>query len=156
MNPVESPKSAGSAAKHEVQQITIRTDSREILANARGDIDRYKLNDYFIVDVDSHHVEFDCWSEILVHREITLVRRARDSMGIQIQVVFPQPMPEIGSHPEPEIATALTFAYNRWFTRTILRHEKRVKVLLSLPFHDPEACLKMIQEFAETAASSAS
>ncbi len=207
MNPVESPKSAGSAAKHEVQQITTRTDSREILANAHRDIDRYKLHDYFIVDVDSHHVEFDSWSEILehienpvlrhnakalaeswprakqlafhnhmagltfqdvfgriphqaelgepveasdVHRDITLIRRAMDSMGIQIQVVFPQPMLEIGSHPEPDIATALTFAYNRWFTRTILQHEKRVKVLLSLPFHDPEACLKTIQEFAET------
>ena len=43
----------------DIQQITTKTDSREILANARRDIDRYKLNDYFIVDVDSHHVEFD-------------------------------------------------------------------------------------------------
>lgn len=34
-------------------------------------------------------------------------------MNIDIQVVFPQPMLEIGLHPSPEIATQLVFAYNR-------------------------------------------
>jgi predicted TIM-barrel fold metal-dependent hydrolase len=84
------------------------------------------------------------------HRDLTLVRRAMDSLGIKMQVVFPQPMLEMGLHPEPDIVTAMTFAYNRWFTRTILPREKRVKTLLCLPFHDPDASLKMIQEFGET------
>jgi predicted TIM-barrel fold metal-dependent hydrolase len=198
---------ASTARDHTVQQITTRTDSREILANAHRDIARLHLDDYFIVDVDAHHVEFDSWSEILdhlenpvlkhnaksmtqnwpnakqlafsnhpvgltfqdvfgriphqaelgehvektdEHRDLTLVRRAMDSMGIQMQVVFPQPMLEMGLHPEPDIVTAMTFAYNRWFTKTILPREKRVKTLLSLPFHDPEASLKMIKEFGET------
>lgn len=196
-----------TAREHTVQQITTRTDSREILANAHRDIARLHLDDYFIVDVDAHHVEFDSWSEILdhlenpvlrhnaksmtqhwpnakqlafsnhpvgltfqdvfgriphqaelgehvektdEHRDLTLVRRAMDSMGIQMQVVFPQPMLEMGLHPEPDIVTAMTFAYNRWFTKTILPREKRVKTLLCLPFHDPDASLKMIQEFGET------
>jgi hypothetical protein len=196
-----------AAAEHAVQQITTRTDSREILANARRDIARYHLEDYFIVDLDAHHVEFDSWSEILdrlenpvlrynaktmtqdwpnarqlafsnhsvgltfqdvfgriphqaelaeyvektdEHRDLTLVRRAMDSMGIKMQIVFPQPMLEMGLHPAPDIATAMMFAYNRWFTETILPREKRVKTLLSLPFHDPDACLKMIAEFGET------
>ncbi len=196
-----------TAVAHSVQQITTRTDSREILANARRDIERYHLDDYFIVDLDAHHVEFDSWGEILdrlenpvlrynaktmtqdwpnarnvafsnhsvgmtfqdvfgriphqaelaeyvektdEHRDLTLVRRAMDSMGINMQIVFPQPMLEMGLHPEGDIATAMTFAYNRWFTETILPREKRVKTLLSLPFHDPEACLKMIDEFGET------
>jgi uncharacterized protein len=196
-----------TARDHAVQQITTRTDSREILANAHRDIARLHLDDYFIVDVDAHHVEFDSWSEILdhlenpvlrhnaksmtlnwpnakqlafsnhpvgltfqdvfgriphqaelgepvektdEHRDLTLVRRAMDSMGIQMQVVFPQPMLEMGLHPEPDIVTAMTFAYNRWFTKTILPREKRVKTLLCLPFHDPDASLKMIQEFGET------
>jgi uncharacterized protein len=199
--------SVSTAREHAVQQITTRTDSREILANAHRDIARLHLDDYFIVDVDAHHVEFDSWSEILdhlenpvlrhnaksmtqnwpnakqlafsnhpvgltfqdvfgriphqaelgehvektdEHRDLTLVRRAMDSMGIQMQVVFPQPMLEMGLHPEPDIVTAMTFAYNRWFTKTILPREKRVKTLLSLPFHDPEASLKMIKEFGET------
>ena len=196
-----------SASEHKVQQITTRTDSREILANARRDIARLHLDDYFIVDVDAHHVEFDSWAEILEHlenpvlrhnaismtqnwpnakqlafsnhpvgltfqdvfgriphqaelgeyvektdehRDLTLVRRAMDSMGIKMQVVFPQPMLEMGLHPDPDIVTAMTFAYNRWFTKTILPREKRVKTLLCLPFHDPDACLKMIKEFGET------
>jgi hypothetical protein len=198
---------ASTARDHAVQQITTRTDSREILANAHRDIARLHLDDYFIVDVDAHHVEFDSWSEILdhlenpvlrhnaksmtqhwpnakqlafsnhpvgltfqdvfgriphqaelgehvektdEHRDLTLVRRAMDSMGIQMQVVFPQPMLEMGLHPEPDIVTEMTFAYNRWFTKTILPREKRVKTLLCLPFHDPDASLKMIQEFGET------
>jgi len=196
-----------TASEHQVQQITTRTDSREILANAHRDIARLHLDDYFIVDVDAHHVEFDSWADILKHlenpvlrhnaiamtenwpnakqlafsnhpvgltfqdvfgriphqcelgeyvektdehRDLTLVRRAMDSLGIKMQVVFPQPMLEMGLHPEPDIVTAMTFAYNRWFTRTILPREKRVKTLLCLPFHDPDASLKMIQEFGET------
>jgi uncharacterized protein len=196
-----------NATEHKVQQITTRTDSREILANAHRDIARLHLDDYFIVDVDAHHVEFDSWSEILEHlenpvlrhnaismtqnwpnakqlafsnhpvgltfqdvfgriphqaelgehvektdkhRDLTLVRRAMDSMGIKMQVVFPQPMLEMGLHPEPDIVTAMTFAYNRWFVKTILPREKRVKTLLCLPFHDPDASLKMIKEFGET------
>jgi hypothetical protein len=196
-----------TAAEHAVQQITTRTDSREILANARRDIARYHLEDYFIVDLDAHHVEFDSWSEILdrlenpvlrynaktmtqdwpnarqvafsnhsvgmtfqdvfgriphqaelaeyvektdEHRDLTLVRRAMNSMGINMQIVFPQPMLEMGLHPEPDIATAMMFAYNRWFTETILPRETRVKTLLSLPFHDPDASLQMIEEFGET------
>ena len=207
MSKVEVANGVSSATEHKVQQITTRTDSREILANAHRDIARLHLDDYFIVDVDAHHVEFDSWSEILnhlenpvlrhnaismtqnwpnakqlafsnhpvgltfqdvfgriphqaelgehvektdEHRDLTLVRRAMDSMGIKMQVVFPQPMLEMGLHPEPDIVTAMTFAYNRWFTRTILPREKRVKTLLCLPFHDPEASLKMIKEFGET------
>jgi uncharacterized protein len=199
-------KEAARAREHAVQQITTRTDSREILANARRDIERYHLQDYFIVDVDAHHVEFDSWADILArlenpvlrhnanamvqdwprakqlvfsnhnvgltfqdvfgriphqaelaehvdaseeHRDLTLVRRALESMGISVQVVFPQPMLELGLHPEPDIATALIFAYNRWFTETILPREKRIKSLICLPFHDPEASLKTIEEFGE-------
>jgi predicted TIM-barrel fold metal-dependent hydrolase len=198
---------SSTAVEHPVQQITTRTDSREILANARRDIARYHLDDYFIVDLDAHHVEFDSWGEILdrlenpvlrynaktmtqdwpnarnvafsnhsvgmtfqdvfgriphqaelgefvektdEHRDVTLVRRAMDSMGISIQIVFPQPMLEMGLHPDGDIATAMMFAYNRWFTETILPREARVKTLLSLPFHDPDACLKMIAEFGDT------
>lgn len=206
MNTVGTPNPATRARKRGVQQITTQTDSREILANARRDVDRFNLRDYFIVDVDAHHVEFDSWSEILDHienpvlrhnakamaenwprakelafsnhvpgltfqdvfgriphqaalsehvdpsadhRDLTLVRRAMDSMGIQIQVIFPQPMLEVGLHPEPGIATALTFAYNRWFTKTILSRERPLRALLSLPFEDPQASLETVREFAE-------
>jgi uncharacterized protein len=206
MSTTKTLNGTATAREHPVQQITTRTDSREILANARRDIARYHLDKYFIVDVDAHHVEFDSWHEILdllenpvlrhnakvmtqdwprarqlafsnhpvgltfqdvfgriphqaalaehvepsdEHRDLTLIRRAMDSMGIQMQVVFPQPMLEMGLHPEPDIVTAMTFAYNRWFTRTILPREKRVRTLLCLPFHDADASIQTIREFGE-------
>ncbi|MDE3195690.1 MAG: amidohydrolase [Acidobacteriota bacterium] len=187
--------------------ITTATDTREILANARRDIERYGLDKYFIVDVDSHHVELDTWGEILEHiedpvlrhngkelaknwpyaehvalsnhppgltfqdvggriphmaqlgeavdsapgehRDVTLVRRAMESMGISVQIVFPQPMLEIGFHPSPEIETQLILAYNRWFTERILSADSRIRSLLALPFASPEACLRTIREFGE-------
>ena len=187
-------------------QITTRSDSREILANARRDIERFGLQDYFIVDVDSHHVELDSWNEILEyiddpvlrrtgktmaeiwpnarnlalsnhppgltfqdvagriphqaqlaehvepgadHRDLTLVRRALESMGIAVQVVFPQPMLEIGLHPSAAVETQLIFAYNRWFTERILAGEPRIRSMLALPFSHPDACVRMIREFAD-------
>ena len=57
------------ARRREVQEITIHTDTREILANARKDTERYGFDKYFIVDVDAHHVELDSWAEILAHIE---------------------------------------------------------------------------------------
>lgn len=189
------------------QEITTRTDTREILVNARRDAERYGLDDYFIVDVDSHHVELDSWPEILEHlaspvlkdtaaqmmrnwpqashlalhnhppgltmqdvsgriphqaslaeatpgaaggeRDVELVRRAMDAMSIDVQVVFPQPMLETGLHPQPEIATALLQAYNRWFCAEVLPREPRIRTMLGLPFENPDACLATIEEFAD-------
>jgi uncharacterized protein len=191
---------------HPTQVITTHTDTREILANARRDTERYRLDEYFIVDVDSHHVELDSWPDIIarienpvlrdsgqqmiknwpgadrtalntftpgmtaqdvggrilhqaalaepvtetaVHRDITLVRRAMESMSIDVQVVFPQPMLEIGLHPRPEVATQLLMAYNRWFTETILGPDPRIKTMLGLPFENPEASLRTVREYAD-------
>src|SRR5215211_5176433 len=67
----------------QTQQITTRTDSREILANAHRDVERYNLRDYFVVDVDSHHVEFDSWAEVLDHIEDPVLRRNGQTMAAQ-------------------------------------------------------------------------
>lgn len=194
------------AKRRQTQQITTDTDSREILANAKRDIERYRLDDYFIVDVDAHHVELDSWDEVLDHiedpvlrrngkvmaeswpgarriafsnhsqgltfqdvhgriphqiqlreqvdvsdgrhRDLTLVGRVLESMGIDVQILFPQPMLEIGTHPDPGMEIQLVTAYNRWFTERILRHEPRIKSMLALPFGSPEASLRTIREFA--------
>ena len=47
------------------QEITIHTNTLEILANAKWEQKKYNLQDYFIVDVDAHHVETDSWDEII-------------------------------------------------------------------------------------------
>jgi hypothetical protein len=195
-----------SATPHAPQEITTSTDTREILANARRDTETYGLDDYFIVDVDSHHVELDSWPDIIeriadpvlrdtgrqmirnwpdagrsalstfapgltlqdvggrilhqaalaepvdeadVHRDVTLVRRAMDAMSINIQVVFPQPMLEIGLHPSPAVGTQLLMAYNSWFTETILPADPSIKSMLGLPLENPEAALETIRRHGD-------
>lgn len=82
-------------------------------------------------------------------RDLTLVRRAIDTMGIDLQVVFPQPMLEIGLHPSKRTETQLIMAYNDWFTERVLPHEPRIKTMLALPFADPDACLTTVRKYAE-------
>ena len=49
--------------------INDRTDSRDILARARSQATQRGLDDYFIVDVDSHIGDGAAWSEILKYVE---------------------------------------------------------------------------------------
>lgn len=74
MNLRMSNDPAPVAKRRDVQEITIQTDTREILANAKRDTNKYGLDDYFIVDVDAHHLELDSWSEILDHIEDPVMR----------------------------------------------------------------------------------
>jgi uncharacterized protein len=83
------------------------------------------------------------------HRMIQLVRRAMDSMGIDIQIIFPTPMLLLGMHPQAEIEVALGNAFNRWMTEVILPEEPRIKGLAYLPFNDPEAAYETAREFAD-------
>jgi hypothetical protein len=57
-----------------VQEIDIYTDTRDILAHAKADALRRGLKDWFIVDVDAHHVETISWKEIVAHIEDPVVR----------------------------------------------------------------------------------
>ena len=141
------------------QVIDTSTDSREILRHAKIAARRRKLQDWFVVDVDAHHVETVSWNEVVqyiddpvvrdqalyfhkdrvgappyglngdlglryqsvggriphqdglrekvedvsVHRDVTLTRRAMDSLGVDNMVVFPTPMLFLGMHPQPEM-----------------------------------------------------
>jgi hypothetical protein len=82
-----------------------------------------------------------------VQRDVVLIRRAMDSMGIDVQVVFPTPMLGLGMHPEVDVEVALAHGYNRWFIERVLPGDKRIKTLLYLPFNDAEACERFVAEF---------
>jgi predicted TIM-barrel fold metal-dependent hydrolase len=84
-----------------------------------------------------------------VHRDVTLVRRAIDAIGIAQQVVFPTPMLGLGMHPEVDVEVAVAHGYNRWFCEHVLPGDDRIKSLLYLPFNDPEACERFVAEFGE-------
>ena len=184
------------------QVIDTSTDSREILRHAKIAARRRKLQDWFVVDVDAHHVETVSWNEVVqyiddpvirdqalyfhkdrvgappyglngdlglryqsvggriphqdglrenvedvsVHRDVTLTRRAMDSLGVDNMVVFPTPMLFLGMHPQPEMEVWLSRAYNKWMQEKLLAAENRIKFLAVLPFHTPEECERIVKE----------
>ena len=83
-----------------------------------------------------------------VHRDVILARRAMESMAIDYQVIFPTPMLSLGLHPSAEQEVALAFAYNRWLCEEVLSGDDRLTALIYLPFNDPEASLRTVEEFA--------
>jgi len=82
-----------------------------------------------------------------IQRDISLTRRWMDAIGINVAVMFPTPMLQLGLHPQVEVEVALARAYNRWLCERVLAHEPRIRSMLYLPFNDAEASYKMVQEF---------
>lgn len=186
------------------RQIDVYTDTREILAHARQQAEERRLQDYVIVDVDSHHVEIQYWDEVVeyienpvirtqakeyhksrvgappygmygnlgmryqdvggriahqsdrretveepgVHRDVVLTRRAMESIGIDYMVVFPTGMLQLGMTPQTDMEVLLSRAYNRWMVEKLLKADSRIKSLLFLPVSEPDAALRMVEEFA--------
>ena len=83
------------------------------------------------------------------HRDVQLIMREMDAIGINYQVVFPTPMLELGMHPDPHIESQLSFAYTRWMVEEIMPQNPRIKTMVYLPFNDPEACMKSIEYFGD-------
>jgi uncharacterized protein len=82
-------------------------------------------------------------------RDTELARRWMDAMGIDIAILFPTPMLTITSHPQLDTQTQMAWAYNRWLIERVLPTEPRLRSLLFLPFHDPKASYKMIEELGD-------
>jgi predicted TIM-barrel fold metal-dependent hydrolase len=83
------------------------------------------------------------------HRQVVLTERAMDAMGIDYQIVFPTPMLQLGMHPQPDVEVVLGKAFNRWMTDKILPQQPRMKMLVYLPFCEPDACMEAIKEFGD-------
>ena len=56
------------------QQIDVYSDTRDILAHARKSAMRARLQDWFVADIDAHHVETVSWKEIVPYIEDPVVR----------------------------------------------------------------------------------
>ena len=182
-----------------VQQITIKTDTRDILAKETKYQRDNRFADWTIVDVDAHHSEMSSWREVMgyledpilkhyadefqsrtggapglsnhmpglryqdvggriphqqqiaedvpdsdVHRDVTLVRRSMEAMGIDYQILFPGNLLQLGTHPQPRVEAQLALAYNRWVCERILPHDDRVKTLLYLPKIGRASCRERV------------
>lgn len=86
-----------------------------------------------------------------IPRDVSLIRREMESIGIDCQVVFPTPMLQLGLNPDTHIEKEVSWAYSRWFVEEVLPHEPRLKTMLYLPLNDPDACLRMIDRFGDSA-----
>lgn len=82
-------------------------------------------------------------------RDTTLIKRAMDMMGINYQIVFPTPMLALGFHPVPDVEVAVARAYGRWMTERVCADNPAIKTMLYLPFNEPDACVRLVEEFSE-------
>jgi predicted TIM-barrel fold metal-dependent hydrolase len=81
-------------------------------------------------------------------RDVLIVKRAMDAMGIDYQVLFPTPMLNLGLHPQSEVEVAVARAYARWVTERVLAADPAIQTMLYLPFSDPDACVQMVEQYA--------
>ena len=58
---------------HELQEITMQTDTRDILAHATRQAESYE--DYFLVDIDAHVTETSFWPEIIGSIDNEVIRQ---------------------------------------------------------------------------------
>lgn len=83
------------------------------------------------------------------HRDTVIVKRAMEAMGIDFQILFPTPMLALGMHPLSEIEVGVARAYARWITERVCAHDPSIKTMLYLPFNEPAACVKIVEEFGD-------
>ena len=83
-------------------------------------------------------------------RDIELGHRWMDAMSVDYSCLFPTGMLSIGLHPQTEMEVELCWAYNRWLTEKVLPESGgRFFSMLTLPFSDPDACLRQVEEFGD-------
>ena len=83
------------------------------------------------------------------HRDVHLGHRWMDAMGVDYACVFPTPMLGLAMHPQPDVEVCLARAYNRWLVEKVLPGSPRMKSMLYLPFNDPAAALKIVEDFGD-------
>lgn len=84
-----------------------------------------------------------------VHRDVHLSHRWMDSMGVDYACVFPTPMLGLAMHPQPDVEVCLARAYNRWLVEKVLPGSPRMHSMLYLPFNNPDAALKIVEDFGD-------
>src|SRR5262245_63394184 len=65
----------------ELQEITINTDTRDILSHAT--IQAEGLEDYFLVDIDAHVTETSFWNEIIDLIDNDVIRQMGQAMMLR-------------------------------------------------------------------------
>jgi predicted TIM-barrel fold metal-dependent hydrolase len=82
-------------------------------------------------------------------RDVELIKRSMEAMGIDYQILFPTSMLGLSAHPQVEVEVAVARAYARWITERILAGNPQLRTLLYLPLNHPKECLRLVEDFAE-------
>ena len=56
---------AGSKKSRELEQITVKSDTRDVLAHAAKNVQRKRFDEFLIIDVDAHITETAFWGEVV-------------------------------------------------------------------------------------------
>lgn len=78
--------------------------------------------------------------------------QAMEAMGVDVQVVVPETLINLGRTPLSYGEAQISYAYNRWLVDHVSAHERRVKSFLYLPFRTPAACERIVSEMADSPA----
>ncbi|RNB80523.1 amidohydrolase [Brevibacillus nitrificans] len=84
-----------------------------------------------------------------VPKEIHPLMRANQKLAIDYSIVFPTDMLQLGLNPQSDIEVAIAYGAARWMTEKVLPSDDSLKTMLYLPFSDPEACVRMVEEFGD-------
>src|ERR1700749_2049267 len=83
-------------------------------------------------------------------RDVQPGERWMDAMGVDYSCLFPTGMLSLGTHPQKEMEVELCWAYSRWITEKVLPEtEGRMYSMLNLPFSDPDASLRHVEQFGD-------
>ena len=83
-------------------------------------------------------------------RDVQLGERWMDAMSVDYSCLFPTGMLNVGLHPQKEMEVDLCWAYNRWLTEKVLPESgNRFFTMLTLPFSDPDECLRHVEKFGD-------
>jgi predicted TIM-barrel fold metal-dependent hydrolase len=84
-----------------------------------------------------------------LHPEVQRLLFSMDMIGIDYSILFPTPLLTLGLQPSPDVEVQLSTAYTRWLIEDVLPGTDRVKLLVYLPFNDPDASLRVVREFGD-------
>ena len=67
------------------QEVSVHTDTRELLAHAKRDARKRGFQDWLICDIDAHHVETVSWKEIVTYIEDPVIREQAWMVGFVLR-----------------------------------------------------------------------
>lgn len=83
-------------------------------------------------------------------QQVDAIRTTMDRMGTDYVLLFPTELLHFGTNPLAELEPPLASAYARWLTERILAPEPRILTMLYLPFNDPQASPRIVEQYAGT------